>query len=147
MSAKVSMLPALVQWVHVAAAVIGIGGMGFILLILLPSLRILSPDQRDLLFRRVMGRFRWVSWSVIILLIASGLGNVRLWAWDAPWGAYWKWLTVKIVLSFLVFTIALALTIPLKFLDRFRARRQLWLTIAFALGLVVILLSAYLRRA
>ena len=141
------MLASLVQWVHVAAAVIGIGSMGFLLLVLLPSLRSLSPDQRDLLLRRVMGRFRWVSWSVIVLLIASGLGNVRLWAWDAPWGAYWKWLTVKIVLAFLVFTIALALTVPLKFLERFRTRRQLWLTVAFVVGLIVILLSAYLRRA
>lgn len=141
------MLASLVQWVHVAAAVIGIGSMGFFLLILTPSLGALSPEQRDLLLRRVLGRFRWVSWSVIILLIASGLGNVRLWAWDAPWGAYWKWLTVKIVLAFLVFTIALALTVPLKLLERFRARRQLWLTVAFVLGLVVILISAYLRRA
>lgn len=141
------MLASLVQWVHVAAAVIGIGSMGFFLLILTPSLGALSPEQRDLLLRRVLGRFRWVSWSVIILVIASGLGNVRLWAWDAPWGAYWKWLTVKIVLAFLVFTIALALTVPLKLLERFRARRQLWLTVAFVLGLVVILISAYLRRA
>jgi uncharacterized membrane protein len=141
------MLASLVQWVHVAAAVIGVGSMGFLLTILMPSLRILSPEQRDLLLRSVMGRFRWVSWSVILLLIASGLGNVRLWAWDAPWGAYWKWLTVKIVLAFLVFTIALALTVPLKFLDWFRARRKLWLTVAFALGLIVIWLSAYLRRA
>jgi uncharacterized membrane protein len=143
------MLATLVQWVHVAAAVIGTGGMGFLLLVLMPSLRILSPEQRQLLLKRVLGRFRWVSWAVIVLLIASGLGNIRLWVWDAPWGTYWEWLTLKIILAFFVFSISLALTLPLplKFLERVRSRRQFWLTTAFVLGLVVIWLSAYLRRA
>src|SRR2546425_1009933 len=52
----------LVQWVHVTAAVIAVGGMGFILAILLPSARHLSSDQRELLLKQVLGRFRWVSW-------------------------------------------------------------------------------------
>ena len=62
----------LVQWVHVTAAVIVVGGMGFILAILLPSARHLNFDQRELLLKQVLGRFRWVSWGAIVLLLASG---------------------------------------------------------------------------
>lgn len=134
------------QWIHVGAAVIGVGGIAFLVVVLLPSLGALSADQRDQLVQAVMRRFRWVSWTVIILLLASGLYNVRL-VWEAPWGTYWRLLTIKIILAFLVFAISLGLTLPLNFLNRLRAQRKLWLTLAFALALVVILISAYLRRA
>jgi len=133
------------QWVHVSAAVIGVGGMAFMLFILFPSVGILRQEQRDGLLKVVLGRFRWVAWSVISLLLASGLYNVKL-VWLVPWGPYWKFLTVKIVLALIIFTIVLCLTIPLSIFNWFRQRRNLWLSIAFSLAMVVILISAYLRR-
>ena len=133
------------QWVHVSAAVIGVGGMAFMLFVLFPSVRILNEEQLTGLVKAVLGRFRWVSWSVIGLLLASGLYNVGL-VWLVPWGTYWDLLTVKIVLAFAVFAIVLCLTIPLSFFNWFRKRRTVWLSIAFGLGMVVILISAYLRR-
>jgi len=139
-------MPTIFQWVHVGAAVIGVGGMGFLVIVLLPSLNVLGADERDQLAQAVMRRFRWVSWTAIALLLVSGLYNVKP-VWEAPWGPYWRLLTVKIVLAFLVFAISLALTLPLNFLERFRAWRRLWLTLAFALALIVILISAHLRRA
>jgi hypothetical protein len=74
--------------------VIGVGGMGFLVIVLLPSLRVLNAEQRDYFAQAVMGRLRWVSWTVIVLLLASGLYNVTL-VWEAPWGTYWRLLTVK----------------------------------------------------
>lgn len=133
------------QWVHVSAAVIGVGGMAFMLFILFPSVGVLSNDQRTGLLRAVLGRFRWVAWSVIVLLVASGLYNVKL-VWLAPWGPYWTFLTIKIILAVLIFAIILCLTIPLGIFNRFRERRSMWLAIAFSLAMVVILISAYLRR-
>lgn len=139
------MVPTIFQWIHVGAAVIGVGGMGFLLIILLPSVRILNPDQRDLLIGTVLRKFRLATWSVIVLLLVSGLYNVRQ-VWEVPWGTYWKFLTIKIVLALLVFAISLCLTLPLELLERFRARRKGWLSIAFTLAMIVILISAYLRR-
>jgi uncharacterized membrane protein len=133
------------QWVHVSAAVIGVGGMGFMLFVLFPSIGLLDEDQRGRLLKAVLGRFRWVSWLVIVLLLASGLYNVKL-VWLVPWGPYWAFLTFKIVLAMAVFAIILCLTIPLKIFERFRERRKQWLYAAFGLAMVVILISAYLRR-
>jgi len=135
----------LFQWIHVAAAAIGVGGIGFILIALKPSLRVLSPDQRELLVRAVRARFRWVTWGCAILLVVSGLYNVKARYWEAPWGAAWKWLTVKLVLSGAIFVITLALTLPLRVLDRVQAKRDMWLAIAFGAAIGVILISAYLR--
>ncbi len=140
------MLPTLFQWIHVGAAVMGVGGMGFLLGVLLPGSQVLDPAQRDLLLQAVLKRFRWVTWSVIGLLLASGLYNVRQ-VWEVPPGTYWTWLKVKIALALAVFLISLCLTVPLAAFDRFRERRQFWLWTAFALALAVILISAYLRRA
>jgi uncharacterized membrane protein len=134
-----------VQWIHVVAAVIGVGGMAFLLFVLLPSARVLGPEQRETLLKVALGRFRWVSWSVILVLLVSGLSSIRMRAWEVPWGSYWKWLTIKIVLALFVFAISLMLTLPLSAFDRFRARRRTWLYVALGLSLGVILIAAYLR--
>ena len=135
----------LAQWVHVSSAVVGVGGMAFLLFILFPSVRVLNDEQRGVLLKAVLGRFRWVTWSVIVLLVASGLYNVKL-VWLVPWGPYWTFLTIKIILAFGVFAIVLFLTIPLGIFEKFRQRRSMWLSIAFGLAMTVILISAYLRR-
>jgi len=136
----------LVQWIHLIAAVVGVGGIGFLVGFLLPATRQFSTEQRDLLLKSVMGKFRWASWAVILLLLGSGLYNVRQFYWDLGWGPAWKYLTLKIILAFFVFAISLCLTLPLNVLNRFRARRTMWLSIAFSLALIVIYISAYLRR-
>lgn len=136
----------LMQWIHLAAAVVGVGGIAFLLFLLVPSVGVLSAEQRAALMARVQGRFRWVSWAVILLLIGSGLYNVRAYYWELAWGRAWLMLTIKIVLALLVFLVSLALTLPLPFLSWFRERRQRWLSVALALAMVVILISAYLRR-
>ena len=136
----------LMQWVHVTTAVIGIGGMGFLLVVLMPSLQVLSPEQREALARAVQQRFRWVSWSAIFLLLTSGLYNVSQFYWERPWGRAWFFLTIKILLAFVVFGISLGLTLPLGYFERLRQKRKLWLAVAFGTGLAVIFISAYLRR-
>jgi uncharacterized membrane protein len=136
----------LVQWMHVTAAVIGVGGMAFLLFILMPSLGALDPEHRDRLTKQVMDRFRWIIWSAIIVLLVSGLYSIRQYYWEMARGKFWALLTVKIVLALFVFVVALALTLPFKLFDRVRARRQIWLSIAFGLAVAIIFISAYLRR-
>jgi uncharacterized membrane protein len=137
----------IVQWIHVMAAVMGLGGMGFVLLILVPSLGALSEEQREAFSKAVAGRFRWATWTSVTLLLVSGLYNVRRYYWEVPhWDWAWKLLVLKISLSFALFGIVLGLTIPLRWFQPLRARRRLWLLVAFILGVVVVLISAYLRR-
>ena len=135
----------LVQWIHLIAAVMAVGGMAFVLFILMPSLRVLGDEPRAQLVKTVMGRFRWVSWGAILLLIASGLYNIHQHAWQAPWGWYWELLTLKIFLAMVVFLISLVLTLPIPAFESFRAKRRTWLSIALSIALGVILISAYLR--
>jgi len=139
-------MPTFLQWVHVTAAVIGVGGMAFLLFVLPPGLGHLQSEQRDQLIKQVLGRFRWVLWPAMAVLLLSGLYNIRESYWEVAWGKSWELLTVKIVLSCIVFVIALALTLPFKLFDWVRARRQAFLAIAVGLAVAVIFISAYLRR-
>ncbi|HMD86863.1 MAG TPA: hypothetical protein VKO18_19405 [Terriglobia bacterium] len=139
-------MPTFMQWVHLMAGVVGLGGMGFLLLILIPSLGVLSEEQRAKLSKAVAGRFRWVSWSAMTLLLISGLYNIRRYYWEEPWDRAWRFLALKILLSFILFAVILGLTIPFKLFEPLRARRRMWLLVAFILGVVVVLISAYLRR-
>src|SRR2546426_924551 len=77
------------QWIHLTAAVVGVGGIAFLVIVLFPAARVLSLEQRDLLVKAVAGRFRWVTWTVIILLLISGLYNVRQFYWEEAWGPAW----------------------------------------------------------
>ena len=140
------MLSVLAQWVHIASAIAVVGGYAFLLIALLPSLRILDLERRELLLKVVFERFRWVVWGVILVLFASGIYNTRT-AWEAPWGTYWKLLTVKIVLAFLFFAISVCVTLPLDLCNRFRARRELWFSIALGVAGAILLISTYLRRS
>ncbi len=133
------------QWIHLMAAVVGLGGMGFLLLILIPSLEVLSTEQREALSSAVAGRFRWAIWSAIVLLLLSGIYNTRYYFRDIPWGRAWEFLAVKIVLSFILFAIVLGLSIPFRLFEPLRVRRRQWLLVAFILGVIVVLISAYLR--
>jgi len=135
-----------VQWVHLMGAVLGVGGLAYVLLILLPALSALSPQERAVVCTTLTRRFGWLSCGAVLFLLLSGLYNVREYYWEVAWGRSWALLTVKIILSFALFGIVLSLTLPLKFLDRVRARRHRWLIVALALGATVILISAYLRR-
>jgi len=134
------------QWVHVMAAVLVLGGIGFLLLILIPSLGVLSPEQRETITKAVAARFRWVSWSGVGLLLITGLYQVRRYYWEEPWGRAWRLLALKIALSFGLFFILLGLTLPLRWFAQMGARRRKWLLASFILGVVVVLISAYLRR-
>jgi len=139
-------MPTFLQWVHVTAAVMAVGGMAFLLIVLTPGLGDLQTQQRDQMNKEVIDRFRWVLWSSMAVLLLSGLYSIREYYWEMAWGKSWELLTVKIIVACIVFVIGLALTLPVKLFDWVRARRQVWLEIAVGLSVVIIFISAYLRR-
>jgi len=81
----------------------------------------------------------------MLLLLGSGIYNVRHKYWEVPWGTAWKFLALKIVLSFALFAIVMGTTVPFRLFEPLRARQRMWLLVAFILGVIVVLISAYLR--
>lgn len=82
--------------IHVLAAMLWLGGMLFIGLVGAPVLRALDPpDLRRKLFHQLGVRFRLAGWITILILLATGVGNLYFkgWLrWDGVLGslAFWQ---------------------------------------------------------
>ncbi len=102
---------AVVRWLHLLAAITWIGGMIFILLILLPVLRPSLPAvQRTLLFARVGRRYATISWVSLAILVVTGYANAE--RRQVPWSrmteySYGETLHMKLTLVGFVIPITL----------------------------------------
>jgi len=80
--------------IHVIAAVVWIGGMFFVALAA-PTLRQLTDDAtRAAIFEGLGRMFRKVGWACIVVLVATGIYQLRVrgwWGWDV-WGSrdFWR---------------------------------------------------------
>jgi putative copper resistance protein D len=62
-------------WTHLVAATLWVGGMGFLVLVVVPWLRRGDRAQAAILLRDTGRRFRNVGWSCFALLAATGSFN------------------------------------------------------------------------
>lgn len=94
-------------WLHIVAAALWVGGMLFLVLVLLPAVRRgEGPERTAALVQKVGRRYRDVGWGALGVLAVTGTVNVALrgvgWAdlWEgAFWsGAFGRVLAVKLVL-------------------------------------------------
>lgn len=66
-----------VQWLHITAAVVWLGGKIFTSLALNPVLRLkATPEQRLELLAALGRRFKYLSWGSLTVLIITGVFNV-----------------------------------------------------------------------
>ena len=152
-------LPALIQWIHVGSVVLLIGGFFFLRVILLPSAKVLPEDQRSKLVDAAFRRFRVVVWTALLTILFSGVYNfiaflrsTGSFSPDLPkepvqdLSTYILVLGVKIFIVFIIFTFGVLLTFPYPVFAPIQRRPVPWLNLTLILGLIVIFLSALLRR-
>lgn len=67
----------LILWIHLMSAMVWIGGMTFLTLIAVPSLKKLaSPEMQAILYKDIGRRFKLVGWICIFVLILTGPINI-----------------------------------------------------------------------
>ena len=152
-------LPALIQWIHVGSVVLLIGGFFFLRVILLPSAKVLPDNQQPKLLEAAFRRFRVVIWSALLTILFSGVYNFI--AFLRSTGSlsqdpateltqdpstYILVLGIKLFIVFIIFTFGVLLTFPYPVFAPIQKRPAPWLNLTLILGLIVIFLSALLRR-
>lgn len=101
-------------WLHILAATIWVGGMGFLVLVVVPWLRRGGRDVAATVLRETGSRFRTVGWTCFAVLTATGTFN----AWirgvrprdfvDPAWltSSFGRSLTLKLSIFALVLAIS-----------------------------------------
>ena len=132
-----------------------IGGFFFFRVVLLPIAN--RSDASENLISSALRRFSGVVWTALLTILISGLYNFITFFRSARAGAatdpivsdyslYIFVLGVKLFIVFLIFTLAIVLTFPYPVFGVYQKKPAPWLNLTIILGLVVIFLSAYLRR-
>lgn len=73
-------------WLHILAATLWIGGMGFLVLVVVPWLRAGGRKVAGLLLRETGPRFRTVGWACFGVLVVTGTFN--LWVRGVRLGSF-----------------------------------------------------------
>ena len=132
-----------------------IGGFFFFRVVLLPVAK-RSADPAALI-ASALRRFSGVVWTALLTILISGLYNFITFFRAArantgvdlvvsDYSLYIFVLGIKLFIVFLIFTLAIVLTFPYPVFDVYQKRPAPWLNLTVILGLIVIFLSAYLRR-
>ena len=126
------------RWLHISSVVTLIGGMLYGGLVLRASASALAPDLAEGVGQKTAAAFRPLAWTAMAALIVSGLYNIISMPGHSP--RYLVLLGIKLLLVLHVFAVAVLAVRP----NNPRRARQM--AGGFFSGLLIILISAYLRR-
>ena len=144
------LLPVLLRWGHVGAAIVVVGGAVFMRFALLPAAKQLPDDVHHDLRDRVMGNWRKFVGIGILLLLLTGIGNYYLAMQTdrvADSKLYNPLMGMKMLLAMAVFFLASALSGRSKALEGIRRNAALWLVINILLAAAIVAIAGYLKVA
>ncbi len=131
-------------FLHVLAVVIAVGGMHYVMTVLMPVAKKMGPPSGPALMEAASNKFRTLVWVSIALLVITGghltFARGLLQTDRAPF------LLVKIGLALVIFAISLGMTLPLPALAGLQKKRPLLLRINIVLAMVVIFLGIWIKR-
>jgi uncharacterized membrane protein len=135
------------RWVHLATAIVVLGGTVFMRFVLLPAAQSLPQAEHDQLRARVVGRWRIFVMAGITLFLLSGFYNYVAVSIPKHHGdkLYHALLGTKILIAFGVFFLASVLVGRSARFERLRQERNKWLLLLIVLSFAIVLISSFLK--
>ena len=135
------------RWVHVATAIVVLGGAVFMRFVLFPAAKRLPQAEHEQLRDGVMRRWRIYVMAGITLFLLSGFYNYLAVAVPKHRGdnAYHALMGIKIIVAFVVFFLASVLVGRSARFEFFRRERKKWLLVVIVLAFAVVLIASYLK--
>jgi hypothetical protein len=131
-------LSLIMRWLHISSMATLVGGLMYGRLAVTPALESLAPDARAAVGQKAAAAFRPLSYVAMAGLAVSGFYNLLASPGHTP--RYHVLLGIKLLLAAHVFAVTFLLG------HAEHRRRARLMTGAFLSGLVIVLISAYLRR-
>ncbi len=98
------MSEAITPWIHIVAVAVWIGPQFFMFLVTVPAVRVIEdPAVRLQVMRVILGRFGWLAWAAMAVIVLSGVSNLFQEAdefghlWDTDY-RYFQIFSTKMVL-------------------------------------------------
>lgn len=131
-------LTVIMRWVHLSSMATLLGGMLYWRLVLAPASEALSPETREALGDKAASLFSPIVWASIAGLLISGVYNYL--SHPGHQRVYHMIFGIKMLLALHVFAVAILIVRPAN------SRRTRMLTGTVISGLVIVLLSAWLKQ-
>jgi putative copper export protein len=74
------MLDVLPLWLHIVAAGVWLGSQAMMFVAVVPALREVPLTERLSALERLAARLAWLGWAALLLLVATGIDNIRQYA-------------------------------------------------------------------
>jgi uncharacterized membrane protein len=137
----------LMQWIHLSAIAIALGGAFYSYFVLLPALQTLPDPEKKLLLEKTQSQFRRVVWTCVLLITISGLVNfIKVHPVLFTPSLKRTLLLTKVVLVLILVGILTILNTSFSWVKPFQAKRKQWLMTNILLAIAIIGLSVWLKR-
>lgn len=134
----------IMKFVHILGVVIAIGGMHYVMTVLMPVAKKMGPPTGPQVMEATSKKFHVLVWISIALLILSGLHLTFAKGYLKTDRA--TLLLLKIGLALVIFAISLGLSLPVPALANLRKNKALFLRVNVVLAMVVIFLGVWVSR-
>lgn len=143
----ISVFNIVMRFFHIFAVVIAVGGSIFTAFVVLPATHVLTPETRDNFYEIARKRSAKLVALSIGLLLITGFYNYLVVQMPMHQGqvVYHALMGVKILLAFLVFFIASAVTGKSPAFEKIRATRKRWIRMQILASVAIIAIGAVLR--
>jgi uncharacterized membrane protein len=138
------------KWLHLTSAGIVVGGLIYLLYVLMPTLNGLPEEQRKALWQTASRKaFRWIMWAIAVLLL-TGIHNIMTAAKTLPGlgadkaATYWNVFGAKAVLFLVAFILVHSLYVRAPIFRQVQEKPRTWITAFMWVALVIVFLSGYL---
>jgi len=136
------------RWAHIGTVIVLIGGSAFMRFALVPAAAELPDDQHRALKENVFARWRKIVGIGIGLILLSGLYNyVKAIPEHKGQGIYHGLIGTKMILAFVVFFLASALTGRSEKFESMRQNSKKWLGVLLALAAIIVGISGFAKVA
>jgi hypothetical protein len=134
----------LMRWAHIASMAVLLGGVTYARLVAFPVLNKAGAEDRPAISERLAARYRPLMYAAIGGLVLSGLYNFLTHTGHTPY--YHRWFGIKMLLVLHVFAASVLAMRSSPATPGNEARRVRRMTGIVMSGLLIVLISAYLRR-
>ncbi|WP_233215080.1 hypothetical protein [Rhodopirellula bahusiensis] len=139
-------LDVLSRIIHVGTAITLVGGSAFMLIVLLPSAKLISDEAHQTLAQAVTGRWKRFIHGGILLFLLSGFYNyMRAIPNHKGDGLYHGLLGVKMLLAFTIFFLASALVGRSAAFEGIRQNRAKWLKVIVLFAAIIVGISGFVK--